>query len=115
MEGSSDEEPSEGNPQIRFREGGIETMHGIRIVRHKKGNLETEFKAEPKQRSLFLYSTKMLPTVGWDIWFKNEEKEYFVQLLERLSSGFFVIINALRATSSSLLYLLLFYPFTSYL
>jgi predicted AAA+ superfamily ATPase len=57
MEGSSDEEPSEGNPQIRFREGGIETMHGIRIVRHKKGNLETEFKAEPKQRSLFLYST----------------------------------------------------------
>jgi hypothetical protein len=58
MEGSSDEEPSEGNPQVRFREGGIEAMHGIRIVRHKKGNLETGFKAESKQSSLFLYSTK---------------------------------------------------------
>jgi hypothetical protein len=33
-------------------------MHGIRIVRHKKGNLETGFKAEPKQSSLFLYSTR---------------------------------------------------------
>ena len=41
MEGSSDEEPSEGNPQVRFCEGGIEAM----------------LKAEPKQSSLFLYST----------------------------------------------------------
>ena len=32
-------------------------MHGIRIVRHIKGNLETVFKVEPKQSSLFLYST----------------------------------------------------------
>ena len=33
-------------------------------------------------------------TAGCDIWFNDEEKEYFMHLLERFASGFFVNIHA---------------------
>jgi len=33
-------------------------------------------------------------TAGGDSWFNNEEKEYFMHLLERFAYGFFINIHA---------------------
>jgi hypothetical protein len=35
-------EPGAGNPHVRFDEREVETEHGRRILRHRRGNPETE-------------------------------------------------------------------------
>jgi hypothetical protein len=35
--------PDAGNPPVRFDEREVETEHGMRLLRHKRGNLETEY------------------------------------------------------------------------
>jgi hypothetical protein len=35
-------EPDAGNPPVRFDEREVETEHGRRLLRHKRGNPETE-------------------------------------------------------------------------
>src|SRR5437016_11376651 len=35
-------EPDAGNPPVRFDERGVKTEHGRRILRHNRGNPETE-------------------------------------------------------------------------
>ena len=35
-------EPDAGNPHVRFDERGVETEHGRRLLRHNRGNLDTE-------------------------------------------------------------------------
>jgi hypothetical protein len=40
---SSSEEPDEGNPQVRFCEGGKAAMYGMRLMRHVRGNPETSY------------------------------------------------------------------------
>ena len=35
-------EPDAGNPPVRFDEREVETEHGRRILRHNRGNPETE-------------------------------------------------------------------------
>jgi hypothetical protein len=64
-------------------------MHGIRIVRHIKGNLETVFKAEPKQSSLFLYSTD--PTTG--LFFQLFDKVKIVSHLALQVSHWILVIS----------------------
>jgi hypothetical protein len=36
-------EPDAGNPPVRFDEREVETEHGMRLVRHRRGNPETEY------------------------------------------------------------------------
>jgi hypothetical protein len=36
-------EPDAGNPRVRFDEREVETEHGMRLLRHKRGNPETEY------------------------------------------------------------------------
>ena len=36
-------EPDAGNPPVRFDEREVETEHGMRLLRHKRGNPETEY------------------------------------------------------------------------
>ena len=42
MKNSLVREPDAGNPQVRFDERCVETEHGMRILRHKRGNPGTE-------------------------------------------------------------------------
>ena len=35
-------EPDAGNPHVRFDEREVETEHGMRLLRHSRGNPETE-------------------------------------------------------------------------
>ena len=35
-------EPDAGNPPVRFDEREVETEHGMRILRHERGNPDTE-------------------------------------------------------------------------
>ena len=35
-------EPDAGNPPVRFDEREVKTEHGRRLLRHKRGNPETE-------------------------------------------------------------------------
>ena len=35
-------EPDAGNPPVRFDEREVETEHGMRLLRHKRGNPDTE-------------------------------------------------------------------------
>jgi hypothetical protein len=35
-------EPDAGNPPVRFDEREVETEHGRRLLRHKRGNPDTE-------------------------------------------------------------------------
>jgi hypothetical protein len=36
-------EPDAGNPPVRFDEREVETEHGMRLVRHRRGNPDTEY------------------------------------------------------------------------
>jgi hypothetical protein len=36
-------EPDAGKPPVRFDEREVETEHGMRLVRHSRGNPETEY------------------------------------------------------------------------
>jgi hypothetical protein len=36
-------EPDAGNPPVRFDEREVETEHGMRLLRHSRGNPETEY------------------------------------------------------------------------
>ena len=36
-------EPDAGNPPVRFDEREVETEHGMRLLRHRRGNPETEY------------------------------------------------------------------------
>src|SRR5271169_566488 len=36
-------EPDAVNPPVRFDEREVETEHGMRLLRHKRGNPETEY------------------------------------------------------------------------
>ena len=36
-------EPDAGNPPVRFDEREVETEHGMRLLRHGRGNPETEY------------------------------------------------------------------------
>ncbi len=36
-------EPDAGNPPVRFDEREVETGHGMRLLRHRRGNPETEY------------------------------------------------------------------------
>ena len=36
-------EPDAGNPPVRFDEREVETEHGLRLLRHRRGNPETEY------------------------------------------------------------------------
>ena len=36
-------EPDAGNPPVRFDEREVETEHGMRLLRHKRGNPDTEY------------------------------------------------------------------------
>ena len=35
-------EPDAGNPPVRFDEREVETEHGMRLLRHRRGNPDTE-------------------------------------------------------------------------
>jgi hypothetical protein len=35
-------EPDAGNPPVRFDEREVETEHGMRLLRHERGNPDTE-------------------------------------------------------------------------
>ena len=53
-------EPDAGNPPVRFDEREVETEHGKRLVRHKRGNPETEYveaypTAPPLDSTLFSF------------------------------------------------------------
>jgi hypothetical protein len=52
-------EPDAGNPPVRFDEREVETEHGMRLLRHKRGNPETEYveaypTAPPLDSTLFV-------------------------------------------------------------
>jgi hypothetical protein len=36
-------EPDAGNPPVRFDERKVETEYGMRLLRHRRGNPETEY------------------------------------------------------------------------
>ena len=36
-------EPDAGNPPVRFDEREVETEHGMRLVRHRRGNPDPEY------------------------------------------------------------------------
>ena len=36
-------EPDAGNPPVRFDEREVETEHGMRLLRHRRGNPDTEY------------------------------------------------------------------------
>jgi len=36
-------EPDAGNPPVRFDEREVETEHGMRLLRHSRGNPETDY------------------------------------------------------------------------
>jgi len=36
-------EPDAGNPPVRFDEREVETEHGMRLLRHKRGNPDPEY------------------------------------------------------------------------
>ena len=36
-------EPDAGNPPVRFDEREVETEHGMRLLRHRRGNPDPEY------------------------------------------------------------------------
>jgi hypothetical protein len=61
-------EPDAGNPPVRFDEREVETEHGMRLLRHSRGNPETDYvEAYPtappldSTRSLFVPFRSNLP------------------------------------------------------
>ena len=55
-------EPDAGNPPVRFDEREVETEHGMRLLRHSRGNPETEYveaypTAPPLDSTLYFSST----------------------------------------------------------
>jgi hypothetical protein len=65
-------EPDAGNPPVRFDEREVETEHGMRLLRPKRGNPETDY-AEAYPTAPPLDST-LLPSVSgparWTRWTK---------------------------------------------
>jgi hypothetical protein len=53
-------EPDAGNPPVRFDEREVETEHGMRLLRHRRGNPETEY-VEAYPTAPPLDSTPLLP------------------------------------------------------
>ncbi len=52
-------EPDAGNPPVRFDEREVETEHGMRLVRHRRGNPDPEYAeayptAPPLDSTLFV-------------------------------------------------------------
>ena len=56
-------EPDAGNPPVRFDEREVETEHGMRLVRHRRGNPETEY-VEAYTTAPPLDSTVFVPGCG---------------------------------------------------
>ena len=55
-------EPDAGNPPVRFDEREVETEHGMRLLRHRRGNPETEY-VEAYPTAPPLDSTPNLPRI----------------------------------------------------
>ena len=49
-------EPDAGNPPVRFDEREVETEHGMRLLRHRRGNPDTELcRSLPNRATSRLY------------------------------------------------------------
>ncbi|MBU4272506.1 MAG: hypothetical protein KKA28_11655, partial [Planctomycetes bacterium] len=49
-------EPDAGNPHVRFDEREVETEHGMRLLRHGRGNPDTELcRSLPRRATSRLY------------------------------------------------------------
>jgi hypothetical protein len=61
-------EPDAGNPPVRFDEREVETEHGMRLLRHRRGNPETEYvEAYPTAPPLD-------STYGTEMWVRTRRK-----------------------------------------
>jgi hypothetical protein len=56
-------EPDAGNPPVRFDEREVETEHGMRLLRHRRGNPETEY-VEAYTTAPHLDSTERVPLLA---------------------------------------------------
>jgi len=56
-------EPDAGNPPVRFDEREVETEHGMRLLRHRRGNPDPEY-AEAYPTAPPLDSTRNTPVPG---------------------------------------------------
>ena len=57
-------EPDAGNPPVRFDEREVETEHGMRLLRHRRGNPDPEYVAAYPTAPP-LDSTRNFPVPGW--------------------------------------------------
>ena len=60
-------EPDAGNPPVRFDEREVETEHGRRLLRHNRGNPETEVNRSLNHRAtsrLYPFLSQILHTVN---------------------------------------------------
>jgi len=57
-------EPDAGNPPVRFDEREVETEHGMRLLRHRRGNPDTELCRSLNHRATSrLYTTNRVSLV----------------------------------------------------
>ena len=65
-------EPDAGNPPVRFDEREVETEHGMRLLRHRRGNPDPEYAeayptAPPLDSTLFWPLAHLFWPVGWTL------------------------------------------------
>jgi hypothetical protein len=48
-------EPDAGNPPVRFDEREVETEHGMRLLRHRRGNPDPDVLAFQHTLTLFIF------------------------------------------------------------
>jgi hypothetical protein len=60
-------EPDAGNPPVRFDEREVETEHGMRLLRHNRGNPETDHVEAYPNLALPSPSRLPLPPVPTDL------------------------------------------------